>query len=378
MGSLIALLVGLTFGWVFFRRYPNNPPTSVGQVRHQLLRWIEDSPEDWLVVDPADCVQLSNPQAERLLQVDRSGVMPRQPAPLQELCPAQELSGLIQNARREQPRQCWQWKLANQDLEAYALPVEGEWIAITLHRGRSLEAQLEQQQRWVSDVAHELKTPLIALLLVGDSLAGSVNSRSAVLMKRLHRELQRLQALVGDLLELIRLDNTLLDQESPHEEVDLGSFMKQVWEGLLTQNEKRVIGLELDAVEGLPILGERSCLHRALLNLLNNALRFSPEGGTVRVTVQRNESWCMVSVRDEGTGLKEEDLERLFERFYRGDSSEARNRGGGSGLGLSIVQQIATSHGGRVQASNHPEGEAWVEMALPVGNSATTSSGSGQ
>ena len=72
MGSLIALLVGLTFGWVFFRRYPNNPPTSVGQVRHQLLRWIEDSPEDWLVVDPADCVQLSNPQAERLLHRDHA------------------------------------------------------------------------------------------------------------------------------------------------------------------------------------------------------------------------------------------------------------------------------------------------------------------
>ena len=83
-----------------------------------------------------------------------------------------------------------------------------------------------------------------------------------------------------------------------------------------------------------------------------------------------------MSVRDQGAGFSEQDLERLFERFYRGDPSRARsNRGGGSGLGLSIVQQIAVTQGGRVQARNHPEGGALIELVLPVGAPTTAEQG---
>ena len=367
MGSLAALLAGLALGWLLTHLSRHRNPTSSGLERLQLLRWIEDSPGGWLVVDPADGVHLINPRAQRLLQVDGHGVTPRHPQDLRQLCQAPELSELIRNARRRGRLQRWQWQLEGQDLEAYALPGEGGWVAVVLHSRRSLEAQLEQQERWVSDVAHELKTPLTALLLVGDSLAGSADSRSAVLVERLQRELRRLQRLVEDLLELSRLENTLPGEKSLRREMDLGALIEQVWAGLRPLAEERGIGLELEVAGGSRIWADGSRLHRALLNLLDNALRFSPDGGTVRVAVQSNREWCLVSVRDEGSGLREEDLERLFERFYRGDCSRARNRGGGSGLGLSIVQQIAITHGGRVQASNHPEGGALIELVLPVG-----------
>jgi two-component system phosphate regulon sensor histidine kinase PhoR len=85
------------------------------------------------------------------------------------------------------------------------------------------------------------------------------------------------------------------------------------------------------------------------------------------VRIRLESRWCRLSVRDEGEGLSEEDSRRLFERFYRGDPSRARSARGGSGLGLAIVQQIAHAHGGRVQAGNHPQGGALLELVLPVG-----------
>ncbi|MFM9110958.1 MAG: sensor histidine kinase, partial [Prochlorococcaceae cyanobacterium] len=101
--------------------------------------------------------------------------------------------------------------------------------------------------------------------------------------------------------------------------------------------------------------------------LLDNALRFSPDHSSISVTLRNGGRWCELRVRDRGPGLSAEDQERLFERFYRGDPSRARSRRGGSGLGLAIVRQIALTHGGRVQAGNHPGGGALLELVLPVG-----------
>jgi two-component system phosphate regulon sensor histidine kinase PhoR len=101
-------------------------------------------------------------------------------------------------------------------------------------------------------------------------------------------------------------------------------------------------------------------------NLLDNALRYSPDDAVIWVTLDRGGPWCQLAVRDQGPGLSQEDQERMFERFYRGDPSRARSRRGGSGLGLAIVRQIALTHGGRVQAGNHPEGGAQLELLLPL------------
>ena len=108
-----------------------------------------------------------------------------------------------------------------------------------------------------------------------------------------------------------------------------------------------------------------SRFHQALLNLLDNALRFSPEQSVIDVDVAARNRWCRVAVRDRGPGLSETDLERMFQRFYRGDPARARSPRSGSGLGLAIVQQIALSQGGMVRASNHPEGGALLELLVP-------------
>ncbi|MFM8605116.1 MAG: sensor histidine kinase [Cyanobium sp.] len=371
MAALLAALAGLLAGWLLARRMPRLGRSVQGPGRSQLLRWLDAAPTGWLVVDGSDMVQLTNARAERLLQSPGAALM-RQP-PLERICAAPELRELIQLARRRGFPQRLDWQLGDQDLELFAHPGEAGWVAVVLQNRRSLEAQLEQQARWVGDVAHELKTPITALLLVGDSLAAQVNSANAVLVERLQRELRRLQELVSDLLELSRLENSLPDDTGRRRPVWLAELVEQVWQGLRPIAEPRGIQLELDLPQEGPVqvMGDASRLHRALLNLLDNALRFSPAQAPVQVQLRSGPSWCLLSVRDRGPGLSEEDLEHLFERFYRGDPARARSQRGGTGLGLAIVQQIAHTHGGRVQASNHPEGGAVLELLLPLGERGT-------
>ena len=365
---LLGLVAGVLLTWLLRRRRRRRRRGLAGLPQVQLLRWLDEAPGGWLILDADDVVRLLNPRAERLLEVGGAALL--HSLPLERVCGAPELAELVHDTRRRGRLQRLDWQHRGQELEVFALPGEAGWVALLLQSRRSLEAQLEQQERWVSDVAHELRTPLTALLLVGDSLAAQVNSGNAVLVERLQRELRRLQALVGDLLELSRLENTEPRQGLRRAPVDLTELVGQVWAGLRPLAEERRIALDLrPPVAGQPVVvsGDVSRLHRALLNLLDNAIRFSPDGAPIEVGLRLQSGWCRLTVRDQGEGLSEEDSRRLFERFYRGDPARARSQRGGTGLGLAIVQQIAVAHGGRVLASNHPQGGALLELLLPVG-----------
>ena len=329
----------------------------------QLLSWLDSSATGWILLDQAGNIGHINPRAEELLQLDAGRLLVGQP--FVEICDDPALAGSIRIARRQDRPQRLEWHTGSHDLDVMVVPGRAGWLGVQLQSRRSLDAQLQQQERWVSDVAHELKTPLTALLLVGDSLAGQVTSQNVRLVERLQRELLRLQELVGDLLELSRLENSLPGTAQRTGLVDLPSLVQQVWANLRPLADPRAIRLELHAPAQLQLRGDSSRLHRALLNLLDNALRYSPDGGVVRVSIDSRAEWCQLGVTDQGPGLSEDDLAHLFERFYRGDPSRARSQRIGSGLGLSIVQQIAATHGGRIQASNQPQGGAQLELILP-------------
>jgi two-component system phosphate regulon sensor histidine kinase PhoR len=114
------------------------------------------------------------------------------------------------------------------------------------------------------------------------------------------------------------------------------------------------------------VFGDRPRLHRAFLNLIDNAVKFSPAGGEITVDLQFNSDWMRIGIRDQGIGLSQQDIEHMFDRFYRGDISRFRQQRGGSGLGLAIVQQIALAHGGWVFGENNSKGGARFELRLPV------------
>ena len=350
--------------WQRYRRFGRFSAAE----RTRLLGWLDAAPVGWLILDPSDAIQLINGRAEQLLGTAAASLRPGQP--LKSLGALPELQSLLQDTRLRNRPQRLALPRGDQELELLALPGQERWVSVVIQSRRSLEAQLEQQERWVSDVAHELRTPLTALLLVGDSLAGQVNSRNVVLVERLQRELLRLQDLVNDLLELSRLENTLPSAPAPWPPLQLRQLVEQVWNGLRPLADPRGVRLDLcadpGAADAAVVHGHPSRLHRLLYNLLDNALRYSPDDEPITVTLTLGGRWCRLSIRDRGPGLSQEDQERMFERFYRGDPSRARSRKGGSGLGLAIVRQIALTHGGRIEASNHPQGGALLELLLPL------------
>jgi len=357
-------LVGLVIGLVL-RRDRATPRQGLRSLSlRRVLGWIDASPSGWVILDRADRVVHLNPRGQQLLQIDggRHGLG----LTLAGLCNDAALLEAVQRSRRLDRPQRLEWTSPEGDLDLLVMPTDGGWLALVLSSRRSLEAQLEQQERWVSDVAHELKTPLTALLLVGESLAERASPQHARLVERLQRELLRLQQLVSDLLELSRLENTVPDALADAQSVPVAALVEQVWQGLRPIAAQRQVQLTLEGSAALCIQADAPRLHRALLNLLDNALRYSPDGAAITVTLQQSGRWGVIAVRDQGPGFSADDQDHLFERFYRGDPARARGVRTGSGLGLAIVQQIAAGHGGRVLASNHPAGGAKVELILPA------------
>jgi two-component system sensor histidine kinase MprB len=229
--------------------------------------------------------------------------------------------------------------------------------------GAVAQAQ-EHQRRLVADAGHELRTPLtslrtnLELLLAAQAPdAPSLSEKDkAEIHRDLHAQLDELTQLIGDLVELAREDAA----HTAWEPVELAEIVEQAVE----RARRRAGDVRFD-VKILPwrLIGDGAALERAVLNLLDNAIKFSPSGGTVRVRLgPTGDGFAVLEVADEGPGITDEDLPRVFDRFYR--SSEARTLPG-SGLGLAIVKQAAVRHGGQVLAGRSPQGGALFTMWLP-------------
>lgn len=338
-------------------------PASSALTAAQLLAWIDAADQGWMVLGSDLRITYINDRAERLLRLSRNRLV--RGKPLNDVLSIPQLDEAIISTSHLQRPQRSEWELRGEPLEAVVLPGSDEWLLVLIQSRQSLEAQQQQQERWVSDVAHELKTPLTALMLVADRLAQAVPSKDLVLVERLQRELQRLKVMVEDLLELSRLENCLPQDGSGYVPISLEDLVNNAWSSIRPLADNRSVRLSLESSDEGRLLGDQRRLYRAVLNLLDNALRHSPDDDTVDVKILSSGAWWILRIRDHGSGLSESDLKRMFQRFYRGDPSRVRSARSGSGLGLSIVQQIAVNHGGRIEARNHPDGGACLELLLP-------------
>ena len=331
----------------------------------QLREWISAAPQGWLVLDGTNRIEIMNERAESLLV--RGGSLAPQIRDLDDLEPSAELLHLLELCRNTGLAQRGEWSIGRNDLSVRVMPGERSWLALQIEGSNPLKLQLQQQEQWVSDVAHELKTPITALRLVSESLSLKAEGRQAVLVERLEKELERLQKLVGDLLDLSRLDNALASRSRPPAALDPRDVIGQAWSTLQELAIPRGIELTIEPKrdQARQVCVEPARLHQALFNLIDNALRYSPDGKSIDLSIEERDRWCLIAVRDHGPGFSETDLDRMFERFYRGDPARARGPRNGSGLGLAIVRQIALSQGGLVRARNHPGGGAVVELLLP-------------
>lgn len=233
-------------------------------------------------------------------------------------------------------------------------------------QGALLELREEERResRFVSDVSHELRTPLTAIRGAAETLLqGDVPEEDArQFLSTIARESERLARLANDLITLQRIEGAT--GELPLSRVDLAAIAQRAVEGLAPLTEARGVKVEVKG-QAAPVLGDRDRLQQVFANLVDNASRVTPEGGLVTVELGTEGDRSVARVLDEGPGISEKDLSRIFDRFYRAQSS--RDRGsGGAGLGLAIVAAIIHAHGGTISADNRPEGGSVFTLRLPT------------
>ena len=223
---------------------------------------------------------------------------------------------------------------------------------------RSLQTSREQQRQLIADAGHELRTPLTSMctnveLLVADDTSGMLpeGARTEILAD-VSAQLGEFSALVGDLVALTRDDHL----QRPHEELDLSDVVDSAVERAQRRGPLLTFNVQLEPTH---ILGDASTLERAVTNLLDNAVKFSPAAGVIDVILADG----ALTIIDDGPGIAEDDLPHIFDRFYRSD--RARNTPG-TGLGLSIVVHTAEAHGGTVRAGNEPGKGAKFTMKIPM------------
>jgi two-component system, OmpR family, sensor histidine kinase MprB len=217
----------------------------------------------------------------------------------------------------------------------------------------SLEESLETQRRFVADASHELRTPLTSLQTNIDVLRGDIAldpEQGRRLLEDLHRESHEMRGLIAGLLELAQAG-----AQAEKEEFQLDEVVEEAVERARTRFPD--VSWQTDGLEATVVDGYRDRMERAVWNLLENAGKWSGDGGAVEVSLAGGE----LQVRDHGPGFADEDRPLVFERFYR--SAAARSMPG-AGLGLAIVREVAEAHGGTVEAENAPDGGALIRLSL--------------
>ncbi|WP_310059081.1 sensor histidine kinase [Arthrobacter ginsengisoli] len=222
----------------------------------------------------------------------------------------------------------------------------------------------EVRNDFVANVSHELKTPVGAISLLAEALESSADDPAAVrrFAKRMHKESARLAALVQDIIELSRLQGTNVTQQA--RAVDINTVVSEAVDRSQLPAESKNIELVVGGHADAMVYGDQDLLVTALRNLIDNAIRYSPENTRVGVGIRSKDGLVAVSVTDQGEGLSPEDQERVFERFYRVDAARSRHTGG-TGLGLSIVKHVVANHGGEVTLWSKPGQGSTFTIRLP-------------
>ncbi len=227
-----------------------------------------------------------------------------------------------------------------------------------------LQTTEEARRRFVSDASHELKTPLAAIRLLTDSILqtdGIDPATTREFVADIGLEANRLSRITEDLLQLTRLDGDVLPSAAV---VDPLPILEQVLRMMELIAEERGIALTYQAEEGCRILGSMDETRQIIYNLVDNAVKYNRDGGRVEVALKRQGEEVLLTVADEGVGIPEEELTKIFQRFYRVDKARSR-AAGGTGLGLSIVRDTLEKRGGSISAANRPGGGAVFTVRWP-------------
>ena len=320
-----------------------------------------------LIVDATGRVQLINPAAEEMFRITSEEAVG---------------SSLVEVVRHHQIVELWQQCLESTSarsttlelhaerlfLQAFASPLKGSLAgsALLLFQDLTRLRHLEMVRRdFVSNVSHELRTPLASLKALAETLqVGALEDPPAArrFLTQMETEIDTLTQLVQELLELSRIESGRAPLQMAR--VAPLDLIQPAMERMRLQAERAGLSLRNDTPAGLPLVtADAERIVQVLVNLLHNAVKFTPPGGEIVVFAYPQEKEVVFAVRDTGVGIPEEDLPRIFERFYKADRSRS---GGGTGLGLSIARHTVEAHGGRIWAESEPGKGSTFFFTLPI------------
>jgi two-component system phosphate regulon sensor histidine kinase PhoR len=343
------------------------PPRAVAEpVRVQrdgADRLVDALPFAAFTIDAGGRVRVFNAAAAALFGVDRTRALGRA---LIEVVPSLDIERMLTAAIRGES--------ATRDVafgtgarERYVgvtvQPYEGGAIAIASDRTALLAAE-RMRSDFIGNVSHELRTPLSAMKLMLETVLISDDDAEArtLFLPQIQAELERMIRLVADLLELARSESGVLPMRP--ERFDLTDIATSAVNTFAQRADVLGVDLELDAPAIVEVFADRGALAQVTVNLVDNALRHTPAGGRVTVSVAREEHRSILRVRDTGSGIPFADLPRVFERFYVVDRSRAREHTG-TGLGLSIAKHLVEAQGGELTAESVYGKGATFTMRLP-------------
>lgn len=319
--------------------------------------------EGVLASDGRGRVVRANPAARRLL-----GYAPDEPLPmLSELFRLKAAREVVEAARAGAVIRDHELELDDQTVLVSARPLPTGGVVIVLHDLTEMRRLEAVRRDFVANVSHELKTPLTSISGYAETLladSGNDAPTARRFLETILNNARRMQRLVDDQLDLSRIESGRWQPRVSA--MDTDGLIREAWAACAERAEAMAIGFEVEVdPQATTLRGDADGLRQVLVNLLDNAVRYSPEGATVRCRAHRVRDGIELVVSDTGTGIAREHLPRIFERFYRADPSRSRDEGG-TGLGLAIVKHLVEAHGGAVRAESDLGRGTTITVLLPA------------
>ncbi len=343
-----------------FRRSANNEQQNK-ELPNTLIKTLESLEVESLVLIPGDSIlfQSAGIAAFGIIKDDRVS--------------SQDLMALVRVVRRSGETHRGKLELARgpigagkRELKVSVAPLNDDGMVLVLLADESEARRVDAVRRdFVANVSHELKTPIGALGLLSEAILGAKDEPDEVVhfATRMQNESKRLADLVQEIIDLSRLQSS--DPLQKAFAVEVSDAVREAVRQAQFSSEQRNITLEIGEVEDATVIGDRDQIVTAIHNLIENAVNYSPEDTKVSIVTKRSGDLIEISVTDQGIGIAEPDLARVFERFYRVDPARSRLTGG-TGLGLSIVKHIALNHGGDVKVWSKVGVGSTFTLLLPI------------
>ena len=347
-----------------FRRQEGENLEAPEVLPQVLLKTLQSLESESLIIIPGEQILFQSPGISNFAIVK------------DERITSEDLMALIRVARRTNETHRSRIEIARgpigagkREFEVSVSPLNDEGMVLVLISDQSEARRIDAVRRdFVANVSHELKTPIGALGLLSEAILGAKDQPDAVVKfaSRMQMEAKRLTDLVQEIIDLSRLQSS--DPLQKAFDVEASDVVREAVAQAALSAESRKITVEIGEIEDATVIGDRDQLIMAVLNLVENAINYSPENTKVSVVVKVKQELLEISVTDQGIGIAEGELARVFERFYRVDPARSRMTGG-TGLGLSIVKHVALNHGGDIKVWSKEGVGSTFTLQLPIARS---------